>query len=231
MKKTNYFPFVALILVLNSFSIFSQDVGNYKNYSIVYINDGSYIKGYELKHNTSTFNPNGSIVMKDISTSKRKKIKVESIDSILNINYLYGDNQPQFKKEYDKFLKQIDDNQEKIDEKLPIKSKSKVVFLEINGVLKYANVITEGKVNLYKIHIIPNNKYSWFNNHYYVRRNNEHQPYLISKDEGMKDKQFKKRVAKYFDDCSELVEKTNNGEYRTKHIVVMVKFYNKIHSQ
>ena len=49
---------------------------------------------------------------------------------------------------------------------------------------------------------------------------------IWSDTNGRKDKEFKKRIVKYFKDCKLLIEKIKNGQYNRFQILEIVDFYN-----
>ncbi|MGY3793193.1 hypothetical protein [uncultured Aquimarina sp.] len=109
---------------------------------------------------------------------------------------------------------------------------------------KVLQLITEGKVTLYKIHTegyygTPNigaggfggtgvgfgggNYYSM--NSYYVKRENEEEVTHLGSTH-LFSKNFKKAASTYFKDCTSLVEKIQNKEFKKRHIREVVEYYN-----
>lgn len=96
--------------------------------------------------------------------------------------------------------------------------------------------ILTGKVNLYidkkngyNYNITSNSGYMggqpYSINRYYLKRKNENQVTPIGSDE-LFSKNFNKSVLNFFSDCSFLINKINNKEFKKKDIVEMVNYYN-----
>ncbi len=106
---------------------------------------------------------------------------------------------------------------------------------------KILQVVTKGKVTLYKVNssgMTPMNMggpggfgaapvmyHHYSINSYYVQKEGEQVVTHLGSTE-LFSKNFKKAASTYFQDCSELVEKIQNKEYKKKDIENVVRFYN-----
>jgi len=102
--------------------------------------------------------------------------------------------------------------------------------------IQVLKVLTEGKVTLYEIIFRANNinfnthTRNWENNHsydytnMYIKRNNE----KIASNEFFANifKNFNKTAKKYFSDCSKLVEKIDNNDFKKDGLIEIVEYYN-----
>lgn len=100
-----------------------------------------------------------------------------------------------------------------------------------------ASVLYRGEVSLYKYSTAASSTPTWGANgvmmmhsggslDYYIKKDTESRATHVKTDLGF-GKSFRKTAMEYFKDCEELVEKLKKREFKSKHLIEVVYFYDK----